>query len=261
MYHSITFGNKNTWDDWCLIPETDPIITLPTQKTSFVDIPGADGSLDMSEALTGYPIYNDREGTLTFLAMNKSASVQPECNPLSFRNLVSVITDYLHGKKLRMVLEDDDTHFYEGRFYVESTTAENGFNKIGIKYRLGPYKWTVNSSIDNWVWDTFNFETGAITTKLLQNMTVTTEQKVVNFTGAMVGSAPVAPKFIVTSTNGQGVYIRIVNPNLGIDKTLLFPNGTRSNSDFVLYGENVKIYYWVTSGTGTLSIDYRQGRL
>ena len=40
MYHSIAFGNKNTWDDFYLVPSTKPIILPPEVKTKIVDIPG-----------------------------------------------------------------------------------------------------------------------------------------------------------------------------------------------------------------------------
>ncbi len=43
MYHSITIGNKNTWDDWHLIPATRPLFNPPTVKTNMVNIPGGDG--------------------------------------------------------------------------------------------------------------------------------------------------------------------------------------------------------------------------
>lgn len=261
MYHSITFGDKNTWDDWCLIPETEPIVAPPTQKTNYIDVPGADGSLDMSDALTGYPVFNNREGSFTFIAMNKNASFMPECSPFKYRDLVSQIMGSIHGKKLRMILEDDDQNYYEGRFELENLQSNHDFNKITIKYNLSPYKWSILSTIDNWLWDPFNFVTGVITNSTLKNMTVTTAQKVVNFDKFMIGSAPVAPKFIVSANNGQGVYVRLVNTSLRIDTTLLLPNGSITNPDLFLYGDNVQLYYWVSSGSGTLSVEYRQGRL
>ena len=161
MYHSVNFGDKNTWDDWCIIPTSDPIIVPPSPKTNYVDVPGGDGSLDMSEILTGYPVFSNREGSLSFVAMNRNASSQPECNPLKFRDLVAEIMDHLHGHKMRMILEDDPDYFYTGRFALESTNANINFNEIVIKYTLDPYKWSVRSSInDDWLWDTFNFNTG-----------------------------------------------------------------------------------------------------
>ena len=48
MYHSITFYTGtiklNTYDDWHLVPETRPLVTPPTQKTKYLDIPGANGT-------------------------------------------------------------------------------------------------------------------------------------------------------------------------------------------------------------------------
>lgn len=261
MYHSITFGDKNTWDDWCLIPTLDPIISPPTVKTNFIDVPGSNGSLDMSEILTGYPVYNNREGSLSFIAMNRSASLQPECNPLKFRDLIADIMDYLHGHKMNMVLEDDPDYYYSGRFELENANANINFNEIVIKYILEPYKWSIRSSIDNWVWDTFNFRTGFISRSLFYNLNVTTAQKVINFTKNLIGSAPVMPTFVVNATSDSGITIRLVNESLGIDRTLKFQNGTRHNPDFFLYGDDVKLYYWVEYGTGTLTIDYKRGRL
>ena len=46
MYHSITIGSKNTWDDWYLIPSSRPVVNPPKPKTKYIDIPGADGHLD-----------------------------------------------------------------------------------------------------------------------------------------------------------------------------------------------------------------------
>ena len=66
MYHSITFGSKNTWEDWHLVPTSRPLFLPPKQKKSITDIPGGDGVLDMSEALTGYPVFNNREGSFEF---------------------------------------------------------------------------------------------------------------------------------------------------------------------------------------------------
>ena len=70
MYHSITFGDKNTWDDWHLVPASRPLFNPPTVKTKIIDIPGANGNLDLSDSLTKYPVYNNREGQIEFIVMN-----------------------------------------------------------------------------------------------------------------------------------------------------------------------------------------------
>ena len=70
MYHSITFGDKNTWDDWHLIPSTRPLVNPPSRKKNTVDIPGADGSLDLSNVVSGHPVYENRSGSFEFIVEN-----------------------------------------------------------------------------------------------------------------------------------------------------------------------------------------------
>lgn len=60
MYHSITIGDKNTWDDWHLIPATRPLFNPPTVKENMVNIPGGDGVLDLTASLAGRPTYNNQ---------------------------------------------------------------------------------------------------------------------------------------------------------------------------------------------------------
>ena len=109
MYHSVTFGDKNTWDDWRLVPASRPVFNPPAQKVTTLDIPGGDGVIDLSQSLTGYPVYQNRTGSIEFIVMN-------DFKP--WHMAYSDIMDYLHGQKLRAVLEDDPEYFYEGRFTV-----------------------------------------------------------------------------------------------------------------------------------------------
>lgn len=146
MYHSITFGDKNTWDDWHLIPTSRPVIAPPEPKISQIDIPGSDGVLDLSDSLTGYMNYENRTGSIEFMVVNDLYYLVDTHKEWS--ELYTEIMKHLHGKKMRMVLEDDPGYFYEGRFKVESWESEEHHSKITIAYDVGPYKWTMNSSID-----------------------------------------------------------------------------------------------------------------
>jgi hypothetical protein len=194
--------------------------------------------------------------------MNKDATMYPECNPLKLDNIYSEIMKHIHGKRLEAILEDDPYYKYEGRFSVGSITPGADWSTIEISYDVSPYKKSTLSSVDaNWVWDTFSFVDGVIGQSAFSNIQVNTTNRVINFNKEMIGDEPISPKFIITSTNGQGVYVRLVNPNLGIDVTNLLPNGERSNPDYVLYGDNVDMYLRTSSGTGSVSIVFNQGRL
>ncbi|NCE64066.1 hypothetical protein D1159_05560 [Pseudoflavonifractor sp. 524-17] len=253
MYHSITFGEKNTWDDWRLVPASRPVFNPPAQKVKTLEIPGGDGVIDLSQALTGYPVYQNRTGSLEFIVMN-------DFKP--WHTAYSDIMDYLHGQRLRAVLEDDPEYFYEGRFTVNAWKSEKDWSRIVIDYDVGPYKWSALSSVDDWLWDPFNFQNGVIRTTLFKNLSVTTTVEYRKLDVVLLGRAPVCPRFIVASTQRRGVYIRFVNPQLGLDMTKLLPDGTVQIPEFVFFGgKGAAVYLWCDYGTGTVSIDFRQGRL
>lgn len=253
MYHSITFGDKNTWDDWRLVPSSRPLFNPPAQKVKTLDIPGGDGLIDLSQALTGYPVYQNRTGSIEFIVMN-------DFKP--WHTAYSDIMDYLHGQTMRAILEDDPEYFYEGRFTVNAWKSEQHWSRIVIDYSVGPYKWSVLSSIDDWLWDPFNFQNGVIRAKFFKNIAVTTATTTRRLAATLFGRAPVCPNFIVTSTARRGIHIRFVNSQLGLDVTKLLPDGTIQIPEFVFFGDQgATIYLWCDSGSGTVSIDFRQGRL
>lgn len=152
-YHSITIGDKNTWDDWHLVPTSRPLVVPPSVNTSYVTVPGSSGSLDLTEALTGYPTYTNRSGSWEFLVMNDYGE---------WYNRYSEIMAYLHGRKFRAILDDDPNYYYEGRFSVASWASNKNWSNITINYNVGPYKIEVHSIDENWQWDTFNFETDTV---------------------------------------------------------------------------------------------------
>lgn len=156
QYHSIAIGEgdtwKNTWDDWHLIPSSRPLFNPPPVKTSYVEIPGGDGILDLTTAMTGKPMYSNRTGSWEFYVENgfKGWTV-----------LYSEIMMYLHGKKLMAILDDDQAYYYEGRFSVNQWRSDPAQSLIVIDYNVYPYKKYIAID-DKWLWDTFNFETGII---------------------------------------------------------------------------------------------------
>lgn len=253
MYHSVTFGDKNTWDDWRLVPASRPVFNPPAQKVKTLEIPGGDGVIDLSQSLTGYPVYQNRTGSIEFIVMN-------DFKP--WHMAYSDIMDYLHGQKLRAILEDDPEYFYEGRFVVNAWKSEKDWSRITIDYGVGPYKWSVLSSTDDWLWDPFNFQNGVIRPALFKDIAVTDEKRTIRLEAALFGRAPVCPQFFVTSSDQRGVHIRFVNPTLGLDETKLLTDGTIQFPEFVFFGgQGATLELWCDTGTGTVSVDFRVGRL
>lgn len=184
MYHSVTIGDKNTWDDWHLISTSRILFNPPSVKTSYVDLPGGDGTLDLTEVLAGRPTYNNRTGSWTFYVMNGYQE---------WYELYSDIMQYLQGKELDAILEDDPGFLYHGRFQVDAWRSDPTWSKIVISYNVGPYKKDVAGYGDNWLWDPFNFERDVI--KSYKNLVVDGTLSMIYVNETMI----TIPTFITTA--------------------------------------------------------------
>ena len=180
MYHSIIFGDlatgssggmnysyiagKHTWDDWGIIPSSRPLVNPPSPKKNEIEIPGRSGTLDMSTLLTGYMTYQNRTGSWEFIVTNNMMTVSPQQKKMhnSWQTTYSAIMAYLNGKTMKCVLEDDKQYYYEGSFNVNSWKSSQNNSTITIDYTLYPFKRSIQSSEEPWLWDPFNFETGII---------------------------------------------------------------------------------------------------
>lgn len=234
MYHSITFGTKNTWDDWHLIPTSRPLFNPPSVKTNLIEIPGGDGALDLTTALAGRPLYKNRTGSLEFYVDN---------NFLDWTVLYSEIMVYLHGQKMRAVLEDDPSYYYEGRFAINAWKSNKERSSLVIDYDVNPYKKDILGTDEEWIWDTFNFETGII--RYYKDLPVSGSLSVT----VIVDMMPVSPT-ITTSAAGMTVSFSGETYNLS--------KGVNHIPEIVLpQGSNVLTF----TGSGTITIGQTGGRL
>lgn len=204
MYHSITFGNKNTWDDWHLVPASRPTFSMPPLQERYVDIPGLNGPVDLTEAITGYPVYGNRTGSFEFIVMNDWYEADGRLVRGNWQYRYSEIANYLHGQHMQAQLEDDPEYYYEGRFKLAEWRSEKDYSRISIEYNVGPYKTAVETTTEPWRWDPFNFETGVIGNNeytdenyYSRNNLVTTTSRQLNFTIEEVGSESLSARFAV----------------------------------------------------------------
>lgn len=243
MYHSIIFGDKNTWADWYLIPSSRPVFNPPTPKTKFVDIPGADWHLDLSSVLTGDIAYEARTGSFEFIVDNGQLS---KYTSNTWQLLYSKILDYLHGQIVKATLEDDPGYYYEGRFSVNQWKSDQNNSKITIDYTVSPYKYEKYSSLEDWVWDDFCFENGII--REYKDLRVDGELTLVVIGRRMA----VTPSFIVKSDDGTGLKVQFNGATYDL------PDGnSRVINIRTKEGENTLKF----TGNGTISVDYRGGCL
>lgn len=242
MYHSVTFGTKNTWDDWHLIPTTRPVFNPPELKSNYVEIPGMNGTLDLTEALTGRPTYNNREGSMEFVVVN---------DYLPWDVAYSNIMTYLHGKRIQATLEDDRYFYYEGRFTVNEWKSDKNYSLITIDYNVHPYKKEINDSSDLWLWDPFDFYEGVIRNyvdlKVDGSLTV-------NLTGTQ---EPVIPGFYVKADSGSSISVEYNGVSYPLENSKSLTD-LKYVSQIYIQESDISIKL---KGNGTVTISYRGGRL
>lgn len=132
----ITFGTFRSYDDFSLILNSKEI-AAPKVKTIEIDIPGADGTLDLTEFF-GTPKYEDVTHKFQF------STIVPQSE---FLTLFSTIKNAIHGKKMRIVLDDDPLFYYVGRCFVSSFTNEKNIGKISVECECEPYKYKAEKTV------------------------------------------------------------------------------------------------------------------
>lgn len=229
--NGVTFGTKHSYNDFGLIL-SGKTISLPKAKTKTVEVPGADGVLDLTECLTDDIKYQNRTLQFTFTVIDPLAS---------WAAVLSEVTNFLHGRKLRIYMDWDRNYYYEGRCSVNQFKSDKRTATIVIDCDCDPYKIEKNSSSDPWVWDTFSFVDGII---YVNRVTVsgTTSATLIN------RRKVVSPTF--TCSAAMTVTFEGVTYDL--------PVGTTTILDIRLQeGENNVTF----KGNGTVQIDYKGGSL
>lgn len=134
--NGVKFGDKHSITDWDLIM-TARNIGDAEPKTNYVEIPGSDGEKDLTEAF-GEIFYKDRTISPTFDMFQK---------PSDFFILKDEITNYLNGKKLKIIFDTDPNYYYYGRCKVTGFSVDKTIAHLTIEAKCDPYKYKLNPTI------------------------------------------------------------------------------------------------------------------
>lgn len=129
----VEFGGLRSDLDFGLVL-TGHDIGLPAAKTESVELQGADGTLDLSEAF-GRVLYGDRKLSFTF--------AKPDIQ--DFRDLVSRVAVSLNGRRMRVTLSWDDEWYYVGRVSVSKAKVSDSMGQFTIDVTAEPYKYAVRN--------------------------------------------------------------------------------------------------------------------
>ena len=130
----IKFNNIHTYDDLNLILSASEI-PAAKPKTTYIEIPGADGSLDLTEA-NGEVKYEDRELKFTFTFIPDEFT--------TFEEKRTEVVNVLNGKKCKVTLDRDEDFYYYGRCSIDSYKIDKNLHKIVVEVKAHPYKFKQN---------------------------------------------------------------------------------------------------------------------
>lgn len=199
----------------------------------FKEIPGRNGDLDLTDALTGFPVYKNTTMKLTFDFKDGNYDL--------WLMRASELRNTLHGKRMRVVL-GKDVFFYEGRVSVNTEKLNRRYSSVEITVNRDPYKLELYSSLENWLWDSFNFETGIV--RNYKDLQVKGNLEVI-IPGRTMRVIPVFDCSEEMTVSYNGIIYNL-------------PKGKSKSPDLLLVeGDNTLIF----TGNGTVSVDYRGGSL
>lgn len=135
----LLIGDKHTANDWGLLLSSIEI-GEPSVKTNYVDIPFGDGSIDLSEAITGDVSYGDRVITARF------TTITPRSQWLT---LFDTIKAYCHGRKRVIKVSDDLNHYYLGRMSVLPLIRGGSSAEFTLDITCEPYKYKNDETVVN----------------------------------------------------------------------------------------------------------------
>lgn len=148
--NGVRFDNIHSYTDLGLTLSSF-VISPPSPKTYKVNIPGMDGSIDLTEDLTGDIKYENRTIKMEFGMIGDWRTVQDK---------YSQVMNALHGKKFsEIVFDDDGNYYYVGRVSAIDLGTDPLIGTITLQCVVDPYKYDWG---DDWLWDDFSFEIGII---------------------------------------------------------------------------------------------------
>lgn len=228
----VRIGDYSMYKDFGLCAlSIDPGTAEVDEK--FKEIPGRNGDLDLTDALTGFPIYKNATMKLTFDFKDGNYDL--------WLMRASELRNRLHGKRMKVVLGREE-FFYEGRVSVNTEKLNRRYSSVEITVNRDPYKMELHSSLESWLWDSFNFKTGIV--RDYKDLQVKGNLEVI-IPGRTMRVIPTFECNEKMTVNYNGT-------------TYNLPKGKSRSPDLLLEEGKNKLVF---SGNGTVSIDYRGGSL
>lgn len=233
IYQSVSINGINMLKTYKMALKERHCVQPPEPKTLYQDIPGADGSLDLSTAISGHMVYSRRKITLNF-----GCGYEID----RWAGIFSEILRLFHGKNGKLIFDDDPDYYYYGRMTISKYSRVQTLGTFTITVDAEPYKYELYASDEDWLWDTFSFEHGVIR-----------EYKEIQVSGSYTLQIPGTERWVIPEI--------IVSRDMTVDfeeKAYALKAGTNKIYGIVIKDGEQKLTF---RGTGTVTVSYRGGVL
>lgn len=126
----VSFNDIHSFYDLNLILSSVTIAPA-APKTTYVKVPGRDGTLDLTEGL-GEVKFDDRSIKFVF-------TVNPD-DRMTFEERKSAVANAVNGLRCKVTLDKDPDYYYEGRCNVDNYAQNKNLKQITISATVRPYK-------------------------------------------------------------------------------------------------------------------------
>lgn len=195
IYVEETGRTYHTLDDWDFALGNNNYISEPVMETKYIDVPYRDGLIDASTALTGRPIYKKRQLSFNLGGVRER---------LAWDAVISGIRNNVNGRICRLTIDNDKGYYWRGRVFIEDFDRSRGLGSFTLNVPSAePYKYSVNSSSEPWLWDPFNFETDMITYEGAWDVNGSLTETIPS------GHMPTVPQFVVNDLVGEYIGLSV----------------------------------------------------
>lgn len=226
--------------DWMLFM-CDVSVSDPEARRYQVDVPGRDGTLDLTEALGGVYFAN-RTVQMTFRCVNYTTA--------RFHYVSSQLRNALDGRLVQLTLFDDPAYFWKGRCQVETDRSGLEATEIRVTVDADPHKYSIVSSYEAWKWSPFSFIDGVVTQPT--DIVLDNETKTVTLPQDPARLKPT----LWLNTGGSGS----VSAKLSTDSTWHLLRAGKNVIPEIRQSDREEVTLYLR-GTGRVGVDYRVGSL
>ena len=229
----------HTLNDWGLALGNNNYIGDPEMETTYIQVPGRDGLIDASEALSGRRVYTKRQLAFELGGVRER---------LTWDGVISSMRNNVNGRVCRLIIDNDDAYFWRGRVYISNFDRFRDLGRFTLSVpNADPYKYDVLSSTDPWLWDPFNFETGVITQ--IGAETIVGSGSITIPHGHMLA----CPEFVVSEKVSAQFFVEFQGD------TYELTTGTNKIPSIMIGGETQAVLNF--TGSATVQVSYRGGSL